>query len=103
MASSIHEAADMVQLANALVLNFGTIRDETFQAMLLAGKKANELNIPIIWDPVGVGATTFRTNKAFDLLKEIKIQIIRGNASEIYRLIGGKTMTRGVDSGELIH
>ena len=101
MASSIHEAADMVQLANALVLNFGTIREETFQAMLLAGKKANELNIPIIWDPVGVGATPFRTNKAFDLLEEIKIQVIRGNASEIYRLIGGKSMTRGVDSSEL--
>src|SRR6476660_6341640 len=55
MASSIHEAADMVQLANALVLNFGTIQEETYQAMLIAGKKANEKNIPIIWDPVGVG------------------------------------------------
>ena len=101
MASSIHEAAEMVQLANALVLNFGTIHEETYQAMLLAGKKANEMNIPFIWDPVGVGATPFRTNRAFELMEELKIQVIRGNASEIYRLIGGKTMTRGVDSGEL--
>lgn len=102
MASSIHEAADMVQLANALVLNFGTIQEETFQAMLIAGKTANEKNIPIILDPVGVGATPYRTNKAFDLIEELKIDVIRGNASEIYRLIGGKTLTRGVDSGELI-
>ena len=101
MASSVQEAPEMVQLANALVLNTGTINDETFQAMVLAGKKANDLNIPIIWDPVGVGATPYRTNRAFDLMEEIKIQVIRGNASEIYRLIGGKTMTRGVDSSEL--
>ena len=101
MASSVQEAPEMVQLANALVLNFGTIHDQTYQAMILAGKKANELNIPVIWDPVGVGATPFRTNRAFDLMKEINIQVIRGNASEIYRLIGGKTMTRGVDSADL--
>lgn len=101
MASSVQEAPEMVQLANALVLNTGTINEETFQAMILAGKKANELNIPIIWDPVGVGATPYRTNRAFDLMQEIKIQVIRGNASEIYRLIGGKTMTRGVDSSEI--
>ncbi len=76
--SSVHEAAEMVQLANALVLNFGTIRDETFQAMLLAGEAANALSIPIILDPVGVGATTFRTNKVFELLKKVQVQIIRG-------------------------
>lgn len=101
MASSVQEAPEMVQLANALVLNTGTINEDTFQAMILAGKKANDLNIPIIWDPVGVGATPYRTNKAFDLMNEIKIQVIRGNASEIYRLIGGKAMTRGVDSSEI--
>ncbi len=101
MASSIHEAAEMVQLANALVLNFGTIRDETFQAMLLAGEAANALSIPIILDPVGVGATTFRTNKVFELLKKVQVQVIRGNASEVYRLLGGETITRGVDSGEV--
>lgn len=101
MASSVKEAAEMVQLANALVLNIGTIHDETFQAMLLAGEAANAHAIPIILDPVGVGATSFRTNKIFELLKTIQVQMIRGNASEIYRLLGGEIMTRGVDSGEV--
>ena len=61
MSHSIDEVEDMVSLASALVLNIGTLTEEQIEAMLKAGKKANELKIPIILDPVGAGATNFRT------------------------------------------
>ncbi|CAH0345795.1 hydroxyethylthiazole kinase [Bacillus sp. CECT 9360] len=101
MASSPEEAEDMVRLANALVINFGTIDNETFEAMLLAGKAANKNKTPVIFDPVGVGATQYRTKLANQFIKEVKLSIVRGNASEIYSLIGGNVHTRGVDSGNV--
>ncbi|CAH0206089.1 Hydroxyethylthiazole kinase [Peribacillus sp. Bi96] len=101
MTSSPREVEEMVNLADALVLNFGTIDDKALEAMEIAGKAANAKNIPVILDPVGVGATSYRTEKVAELLKKVTFQIIRGNASEILRLMGGDIVTRGVDSGEL--
>ncbi|MEH7344963.1 hydroxyethylthiazole kinase [Bacillus sp. JJ1532] len=101
MATSIEEVADMVSLANALVINFGTIDDLTYSAMIRAGQAANEKGIPVVFDPVGVGATPFRTKKAIDFLKKVHVSIVRGNATEVFALIGGKGVTRGVDAGEI--
>ncbi|MGE7602138.1 hydroxyethylthiazole kinase [Peribacillus sp. NPDC097675] len=101
MTSSPKEVGDMVKLAQALVLNFGTIDDRSLEAMEIAGKTANDLHIPVIMDPVGVGSTPYRTEKAMELLGKVTVQVIRGNASEIHRLMGGDIVTRGVDSGEL--
>ncbi|MGE6378956.1 hydroxyethylthiazole kinase [Peribacillus muralis] len=101
MTSSPKEVEGMVSLADALVLNLGTIDERSMEAMEIAGRAANSRNIPVILDPVGVGATPFRTEKANELLNKVSFQVIRGNASEIQRLIGGDTVTRGVDSAEL--
>lgn len=101
MATSVEEVAEMVRLANALVINFGTIDEATYEAMIIAGRAANEKEIPVILDPVGVGATTFRNERAKDFLERVKVSIVRGNVTEIYALIGGKSQTRGVDAGEI--
>ncbi len=101
MATSIEEVADMVSLADALVINFGTIDTQTFQAMIAASKAANKKGIPVIFDPVGVGATPFRTERAKEFLHKVNVSIVRGNATEVYALIGGNAQTRGVDSGEI--
>ncbi|MGE6260607.1 hydroxyethylthiazole kinase [Heyndrickxia sporothermodurans] len=101
MATAIEEVEEMVQLADTLVINFGTIQEEFFEAMIKAGKAANHKGIPVILDPVGVGATSFRTEKAKELLQKIKVTIIRGNVSEIYALNGGKGSTNGVDAGDV--
>lgn len=97
MAMSTEEVGEMVQLADALVINFGTLQTLAYDAMIMAGKVANERGIPVIFDPVGVGATTFRKEKAKDLLQKIRVTIIRGNASEMCSLINESTNTRGVD------
>jgi hydroxyethylthiazole kinase len=100
MAYAAEEVAEMAQLANALVLNIGTLNSRTVEAMLLAGKAANEKSIPVIFDPVGAGATRFRTESARKIMNEVKVSIIRGNAAEIANVVGEKWDIKGVDAGD---
>lgn len=99
MASAPEEVAEMTKAANALVLNLGTLNREHFKSMLISGKTANEKRIPVVLDPVGVGATRFRTESAQQLLREVKVNFIRGNAAEIANLVGEKWEIRGVEAG----
>lgn len=78
MANAKEEVAEMAQLADALVLNIGTLTKETVEAMILAGQAANEKGVPVLLDPVGVGATTFRANAAKQLLEKVKMTVVRG-------------------------
>jgi len=98
MAHAVEEVEEMVSMAGALVLNIGTLSRPWIDAMLLAGSKANELGIPVILDPVGSGATTLRTETARRILTEIKVQVVRGNASEVLSLKQSGSTTKGVDS-----
>ncbi len=98
MAHAKDEAQEMVSFAGALVLNIGTLSHEWVEAMILAGKKASELKIPIILDPVGAGATSLRTASANRIINETRISVIRGNASEVLSLGNKKSKTKGVDS-----
>ena len=98
MAHAHEEVADMVGIANALVLNIGTLDPYQVKAMYLAAEAAEERNIPIILDPVGAGATPYRTEVAKDLLSEFPIAVVKGNAGEIGTLAGVQAGTRGVDS-----
>jgi len=100
MAHAVEEVEEMVSFAKALVLNIGTLSPPWIEAMIKAGKKANALQIPVILDPVGSGATRLRTETSRKLLTEISIQVIRGNASEILSLSNSQSegQTKGVDS-----
>ncbi|HWR39174.1 MAG TPA: hydroxyethylthiazole kinase [Patescibacteria group bacterium] len=98
MADDAAEAADMVQYASALVLNIGTLNSRTVESMLLAGKAARQRNIPVIFDPVGVGATPLRTTTAETIIRELGPAVIRGNMAEIKRIAGIDAAIRGVDS-----
>ena len=93
------EAAEAVQKVDALVCNMGAIEDA--QAMILAGKEANRLGIPVILDPVAAGGTSLRRATAKQLLEEVHFAVIRGNASEIRSLAGEKVTGRGVDVSAL--
>ena len=98
MAHAKEEAADMSKIASALVLNIGTLTTELIESMKIAGKAANEKKIPIVLDAVGVGATKLRDDKALELLNELNINIIKGNASEIAKLAGEEVQTKGVEA-----
>ncbi len=98
MAHAIDEVEEMVGLARALVINIGTLSAPWIDAMARAGHEARRRGIPIVLDPVGCGATAFRTTTAQRLLRDTPPTIIRGNASEIKALVGAGRGTRGVDS-----
>jgi hydroxyethylthiazole kinase len=102
MADDINEVRDMVSLASSFVINIGTLNSRTVEAMVEGGKRANELNIPVVLDPVGAGATPYRTEVAKRIMEEIRISVIRGNLSEIKTLYGVNAKIKGVDSGDAI-
>ena len=97
MAYAPEEAAEMAGISQALVLNIGTLSVEEIEAMLLAGVAAGAKGLPIVLDPVGAGATTFRTESALRLLRELPITVLRGNRGEIGALVGSGEV-RGVEA-----
>lgn len=98
MTDAAKDVEPMVGLASALVLNIGTLNDRTIESMLIAGREANRRNVPVLLDPVGVGATPYRTETAEMILKEVKVSVIKGNHGEISVLAGLGGEVRGVDS-----
>lgn len=98
MAHAQEEVEEMVTRAKALVINLGTLSITWINSMLKAGHMANHGGIPIVLDPVGSGATRFRTETAQLLLRNTPPSIIRGNASEIRSLVLAEQCTKGVDS-----
>jgi hydroxyethylthiazole kinase len=98
MAHAPEEVEEMVGFAGALVLNIGTLSEHWIEAMLLAGRAANARGIPVVLDPVGVGATRFRTETAARILDVVDVAVLRGNAGEIATLVGVEAEVRGVES-----
>ena len=98
MAHAEEEVAEMVGLAGALVLNIGTLSERWIEAMLVAGRAANERGVPVVLDPVGAGATSYRTRSVQRLLDELDVAVLRGNAGEVATLVGLEAEVRGVES-----
>ncbi|TML16830.1 MAG: hydroxyethylthiazole kinase [Actinobacteria bacterium] len=101
MAHAREEVEEMVGLAGALVLNIGTLSPHWIDAMLLAGKAANARDVPVVLDPVGAGATRYRTDTARRILDEVKVTVLRGNQGEVATLVGVDAEVRGVESIEV--
>lgn len=98
MADDKDEVADITTICGGLNINIGTLNRRTIESMLIAGKRANELNHPVVLDPVGAGASKLRTETAMQLLAEVRFAVIRGNISEIKTLASGSGTTKGVDA-----
>jgi len=98
MAQEIKEVEDIQTICGGLCINIGTLG--MTEAMILAGKKANELGHPVVLDPVGVGASRERKETVERLMKEVHFTVIRGNISEIKAIAMDTNTTRGVDAAE---
>jgi hydroxyethylthiazole kinase len=98
MAHAPEEVEEMVGLASALVLNIGTLSEHWIEAMLLAGGVASDRGIPVVLDPVGAGATEYRTDTARRILDGVRVTVLRGNAGEVATLVGADAEVRGVES-----
>jgi hydroxyethylthiazole kinase len=98
MAHAREEVEEMAAIAGALVLNIGTLSPDWVDAMLLAGRAANAHGVPVVLDPVGAGATTYRTQTARRILGEVDVAVLRGNPGEVATLVGVDAEVRGVES-----
>ncbi len=101
MAHAKEEVGEMAKIASSLVLNIGTLTTDFVEAMKIAARSANEKGIPVILDVCGADATSLRDAKSFELLDEVKIGVIKGNASEIARIAGEHVKTKGVDASRV--
>ena len=102
MAHAPEEVEEMVSHAAALVLNIGTLTKEGIESMILAGRKAAACRVPVIFDPVGSGATAFRTRSARRIIAETHPAVVRANPSEALSLAQASSQTRGVDSAHTV-
>jgi hydroxyethylthiazole kinase len=98
MAHAPEEVEELAAAAGALVLNIGTLSRPWIDAMLLAGKAANEAGVPVVLDPVGAGATALRTETAKRILEEVDVAVLRGNAAEVAALAGLEATISGVEA-----
>ena len=98
MADDEQEVEEITSVCGGLTINIGTLNSRTVKSMMLAGKRANVLGHPVLLDPVGVGASTFRTETAVKLLENVRFTAVRGNISEIKTLALGSGNTKGVDA-----
>lgn len=100
MADDISECADITSISKALVINIGTLNKRTIDSMLASGKRANEIGVPVVFDPVGAGASKLRNDTVSAILDNVKITILRGNLSEVSFIAGLEVNTKGVDSAQ---
>ncbi|MCB8747591.1 hydroxyethylthiazole kinase [Rhodoferax sp. U2-2l] len=102
MAHAHEEVRDMAAIAQALVLNIGTLEPYWIESMRQALAIAAQRGIKTVLDPVGAGATSYRNQSIAALLAQASPSVIRGNASEIMSVAGVAVQTRGVDSGAAV-
>jgi len=98
MAHAPEEMEAFAAFSSALVLNIGTLNRPWVESMKLAGAAARARGIPVVLDPVGAGATPYRTETATALLELAAPRILRGNASEVMAVAGASIRSHGVDS-----
>ncbi|KAK1827934.1 hypothetical protein QBC39DRAFT_163825 [Podospora conica] len=102
MANHGKEAADLAKLGGALVINMGTVTPEGITNYIEALQAYNKAGRPVVFDPVGAGATSIRRAAVRQILAAGRVSVIKGNEAEI-RTVAGSTdenpeQQRGVDS-----
>lgn len=98
MVANSEESAEFAQIADALLVNLGTLSPDKVTAMGAAVAAAGRAGTPWVLDPVAVGALSFRTRFAAKLVTQGPA-VVRGNASEVLSLAGATGAAgRGVDS-----
>jgi hydroxyethylthiazole kinase len=98
MTTALPEIRDLIKIANGVVINIGTLNDEFINLCEEACAAANELGVPLTLDPVGAGASQYRTKACLNFLERYQFSIIRGNASEVMALCSSHHSTKGVDT-----
>ncbi|KAF3064054.1 putative thiamine biosynthetic bifunctional enzyme [Daldinia childiae] len=101
MANYGEEARDLAKLGGALVINMGTVTPDGLTNYLKALKAYNDAGQPVVYDPVGAGATAIRRSAVKTILGGGYVDVLKGNQSEVLSCVpgGSNVQQRGVDSG----
>jgi hydroxyethylthiazole kinase len=100
MADSPEESGEIAAISSSLVLNIGTLSSGAVESMIIAGRSANRAGIPVVFDPVGAGASRLRNGAAARILDEVRVAALRGNISEAGFILGTGAGARGVDASD---
>ncbi|UEX90702.1 hydroxyethylthiazole kinase [Staphylococcus ratti] len=100
MSEAPEEAKDFFKITQGLLINIGTLTRKTGEDMLEIAKQANDQGVPIVFDPVAVGASQFRKDYCRQFLAQVDVAVIKGNASEILTLVDESTTMKGTDSSD---
>ncbi|MBR1973093.1 MAG: hydroxyethylthiazole kinase [Candidatus Methanomethylophilaceae archaeon] len=92
------DVRDIASVAGSVVLNIGTLNERTVDSMHLAGTVAHSAGVPVVLDPVGYGATSYRTSVTHDIIERVHPDVIKGNGGEMGMLVGAGGEVEGVDS-----
>ena len=98
MADGPNDGPEMAHGASAVLLNTGQVNDSLSEAIYETGLAANELGVPVVLDPVGMGSTPTRNELVERLLADVDFAAIKGNYGEITALAGAEAEVRGVES-----
>src|SRR5699024_274780 len=98
MAKAAEEVADIASVSDGLLINIRTLMQADHKAMILAGKVSNNKGVPVVLDPVGVDATNYRKMVMHDILGQVDVTAIKGNAGEMAHLAEIAWETKGVES-----
>lgn len=98
MSQSMDELSDLMAFSSAVIINIGTLDTAFISLCERACSLANQLGKPLIFDPVGAGASQLRTQTCQRLLQQFQFSAIRGNASEIMAMYDERSNSQGVDS-----
>ncbi|KUP22220.1 hydroxyethylthiazole kinase [Paenibacillus sp. DMB5] len=99
MADAREEVADVAAMSGAVVLNIGTLNEQAINSMILAGQSANTHGVPLVLDPVGAGATAYRSEVTQKLVQSMQLTALRGNVAEVANVAGESWASKGVDAG----
>ncbi|WP_251518269.1 MULTISPECIES: hydroxyethylthiazole kinase [Staphylococcus] len=97
MSEAPEEAEDMLQVAQTLLINIGTLTKDQEMDIIKIGQTANKVGTPIVFDPVAVGASQYRKDFCKRFLEEVEVSVVKGNSSEVLTLIDSETKMKGTE------
>lgn len=97
MAFSAAEAAEVTSVADALVINTGTLNDEFIKSIPISLSTAEAHHIPVVLDPVGINLSDYRHDFIMDILQNHRFSVLRCNGVELLNVYGKLMRGSGID------
>ena len=102
MVHAKEEVADFARISSGMLINIGTLSEAWVTSMEKGAQEACSIPIPWVLDPVGCGATWYRTETSLKLMN-LKPTVVRGNPSELMALAKAAGITTTTSAGMILY